>query len=250
MSRGAACSIITLLLLAGWNVSGDEPRKVTFRLADSAGKTWSLDDAKDAKAVVVIFLGTQCPINNAYAPRLAELHKTFTPEGVRFFAVNSNQHDTAEAIAAHAKKYGIPFPVLRDPEQKRADVFGARQVPEAFVLDAGGVIRYQGRIDDQFGIGYQRPAPTRHDLVEALEEVLAGKAVSQPATPVAGCFITPAPLPKADTTVTYAKHVSRILQKNCQECHRPGQIGPMPLLTYDDASSWAAMIKEVIVDKP
>src|SRR5262249_27859942 len=45
------------------------------------------------------------------------------------------------------------------------------------------------------------------------------------------------------------KHVSRILQKSCQECHRPGQIGPMPLLTYDDASSWAAMIKEVIVDK-
>src|SRR5262249_42454145 len=118
----------------------------------------------------------------------------------------------------------------------------------AFVLDANRAIRYQGRIDDQFGVGYKRTAPTRRDLAEALDEVLTGKAVTTAATPVAGCLISRAVKPKADATITYAKQVSRIIQENCQQCHRPGQIGPMPLLTYDDASDWSGMIKEVVSD--
>src|SRR5207237_2159542 len=106
--------------------------------------------------------------------------------------------------------------------------------------------RYQGRIDDQFGLGFQRPQPLRHDLASALDEVLAGKQVSQATTPVAGCLIGRAPQPKADARITYAKHVAPIIQNRCQECHRPGQLGPMALLTYDDVSSWSEMIDEVV----
>src|SRR5947199_105375 len=81
----------------------------------------------------------------------------------------------------------------------------------------------------------QTPQPTQGDLALALDEVLAGKAVSRRSTPVSGCLISRTPKPKPEGTVTYSKHVARILQKNCQECHRPGAIGPMSLLTYDDA---------------
>ncbi|MBI3410269.1 MAG: redoxin domain-containing protein [Planctomycetes bacterium] len=229
--------------------AGDGPAVRDFRLKDDAGKTWSLDDFKDKKAVVVVFLGTQCPINNAFAPRLAELHQEYAGKGVGFLAINSNEHDTLETIALHAKKHGIPFPVLRDEAHLAADRFGAQRTPETFVLDAKRTIRYQGRIDDQYGIGFQRPQPTRRDLSIALDEVLAGKAVTTPKTEVAGCIIARKPLAKGAGTVTFAKDVSRILQKSCQECHRPGQIGPMPLLTYEDASSWADMIREVVSDK-
>jgi peroxiredoxin len=220
-----------------------------FVLPDAAGKPWSLADHKGKKAYVVLFLGTQCPISNSYAPHLAELHGKYADKGVLFLAINSNHHDTAKEIGEHAKKYAIPFPVLCDVDQKIADGFGAERVPEAFVLDAAFKVVYHGRIDDQFGIGFTRPQPTRLDLAAALDEVLAGDKVSQPSTPVAGCYITRAPKAKAKATVTYAKEVSRILQSRCQECHRPGQIGPMPLLTYDDASSWSAMIREVVSDK-
>jgi peroxiredoxin len=238
---------LVLTLATGLStVTAQEKTIANFRLKDTAGKTWSLDDAKDKKAVVVIFLGTQCPINNAYAPRLAELHAAYAPRGVQLVAVNSNEHDTPAMIAAHATEHKIPFPVLRDEGHVVADRFGARRVPEAFVLDGKRVVRYQGRIDDQFGIGFQRPKATRRDLAEALDEVLAGKAVTLAKTQVAGCLITRAPRPKAGAGVTYTKDVAPILQRNCQECHRPGQIGPMPLLTYDDASSWAAMIREVV----
>src|SRR5437762_1140135 len=70
-----------------------------------------------------------------------------------------------------------------------ADQFGAQRTPEAVLLYAAGVVVYQGRIDDQFGIGYQQAKPTRRELADALDEVLAGKAVSRPQVPVAGCLI-------------------------------------------------------------
>src|SRR5262249_52009858 len=106
-----------------------------------------------------------------------------------------------------------------------------------------------GRIDDQFGVGFKRPAAMRHDLVEALEEVLAGKAVSVKETPVAGCLIARALTPKPAGKATYAKQGPRILQRRCQECHRPGEIGPMPLLSHEDAVAWSGMIREVVDEK-
>src|SRR5207249_10228049 len=169
-------------------------------------------------------------------------------KGVRFLAINANSQDTVESIRAHAKKHALTFPVLIDADGKIAERFGARRTPEAFVLDAQFKVRYQGRIDDQYGIGYQRPRPDRQDLVEAITEVLAGKAVSQPATAVAGCKIARAVQARNEGPITYTKHVAPILQNHCQECHRPGQIGPMSLLTYSQVSAWSATIADVLED--
>lgn len=220
-----------------------------FKLPDNRGRQVSLGDFQDKKAVVVVFIGTECPINNAYMPMLMELDRQFGPRGVQLLAVNSNQQDTPKRIAEHAKKHELAFPVLKDEDNRVADLFGARRTPEAFVLDGERVIRYQGRIDDQFGLDFKRPKPTRRDLVEALEEVLAGRTISQPTTPVAGCLIARASRPKREGQVTYAHDVASVLQKNCQECHRPGQIGPFSLLTYEDAVAWADTIREVIQDQ-
>jgi peroxiredoxin len=248
---GAAVFLIPILLVAADTKPADNaPRQVpAFTLKDAAGKNWSLKNQRTKKAVVVIFLGTECPINNAYLPRLAELHKTYSPRGVAFVAINSNSQDTPVRMAKHAREYGIPFPVLKDTANIVADQFEARRTPEVFVLDGAGKLLYQGRIDDQYGRGFARPAPTRRDLAEALDEILAGKPVSQPLTPVAGCPISRTISPKADGTITYTKQVASILQKNCQECHRPGQVGPMSLLTYEDALGWAESIREVVEER-
>jgi peroxiredoxin len=208
----------------------------------------SLGDFKDRKAVVVIFAGTECPISNAYLPRLAELSLEYGPRGVQFLAVNGNAQDTPERMVAHDRLHPLPFPLLKDAGNHLADLFDARRMAEAFVLDAAGTIRYRGRVDDQYGVGYQRPKATHRDLAEALDAVLAGKEVLQPVTPATGCRIGRVLPPKAGGPVTYSKQVARILQKNCQECHRPGQVGPMALLGYDDARDWAETIREVLED--
>ena len=90
---------------------------------------------------------------------LVELDKTYRDKGVQFVAINANEHDTLGRIAEHAKKFGLTFPVLRDDEATSSPIASARERhPTAFMLDAKHKIRYQGRIDDQFGIGFQRPS--------------------------------------------------------------------------------------------
>jgi peroxiredoxin/mono/diheme cytochrome c family protein len=230
-------------------------RKVgQFTLPDTSGRAVSLAQFKDKKAVVVIFMGTECPINNALMPRLVEMQKHYAPLGVQFLGINSNQQDTAERVAEHARQNGLNFPALKDEGNAVADQFGAERTPEAFLLDAERTIRYRGRIDDQFGIGYKRLQPTQRDLATALDELLAGKPISRPITPVAGCIISrvsPAHRATAggEAPITYANQVARIMQARCQECHRPGEVGPMSLLTYDDTVAWADTIREVLLDK-
>jgi peroxiredoxin len=199
--------------------------------------------------VVVAFIGTACPINNAYAPRLAKLAENYESKGVQFIGINPNRIDSVKDVAAHQKKYEIPFPVLKDSVNKVSDLFGARRTPEVFVLDDERTIRYRGRIDDQFGYDFRRSEPTKNELADAIEALLAGKPVAVSETQVAGCLITRATRPKDDAKITYTKDVARIIQKNCQECHRPGQIGPMPLLTFEDVEGWSAMIQEVVTDR-
>jgi peroxiredoxin/mono/diheme cytochrome c family protein len=218
----------------------------SFTLPDQHRRPRSLDAYKDKKAVVVVFLGTECPLANLYVPTLAELHKEYAPRGVQFLAVNANPQDSFVAVAAHAWERGIPFPVLKDYDQVALAALGARRTPEAFVLDAGRVIRYRGRIDDRYGLNYRRDEPRRRDLKEALDEVLAGRPVTTPRTDAQGCVIGKPREPEVKGEITYAKHVAPIIQSRCQGCHRPGQVAPFALLTYDDARAWSDMIREVV----
>lgn len=226
-------------------------RSADFALPDPrTDKTIRFADFKEKKAIALVFLGTQCPVNNAFVPELARLHQDFGPRGVQFLGINANAQDTPAALAAHAKKFEITFPVLKDAGNVVADQLGAERTPEVFVLNPAGKLLYRGRIDDQYGIGYYRPGkPTRRDLAEALEEVLAGKPVSVAKTDVAGCKIGRVVKTKNDGTITFAKHIVPILQNNCQECHRPGQIGPMALKEYRDVVAWADTIKEVVAER-
>jgi thiol-disulfide isomerase/thioredoxin len=236
------------------------PAPVGLKLADwslpraDTGKPWSLtEDGREAKVVVVVFLGTECPIGNAYAPVLVGLSKEYAAKGVVFVGVNSNRQDDAASVAKHAKEHGIPFAVLKDDGCALADRFLAKRTPEVFVLDGTRTVRYRGRIDDQMDKGIKRPGPQNRDLADALDAVLAGKDVIRPFTEPAGCFVGRGPKAKkavaGQDAVTYTKQVSRILQKNCQECHRAGEAAPFKLSSYSDAAAWSEPIREAVTEK-
>jgi peroxiredoxin len=220
-----------------------------FQLDDFRGRARSLADWKGSKLVVVAFLGTECPLANLYAPRLNELAAQYESRGVAFVAINSNYQDSITEVASHAQRQGLKYPVLKDPANKIADRFGAVRTPEVFVLDADRVVRYCGRIDDQYGIGFQKTKANRNDLEMALEELLAAKPVSQPTADAIGCLIgrVQRATPKGD--VTYSNQIARLLQKNCIECHHEGQIAPFSLTRYEETVGWAEMIKEVVHDR-
>jgi hypothetical protein len=145
--------------------------------------------AGGAKAIVFLFTATDCPISNRYAPEVQRVYRAFADKGVRFFLVYPNPADKPKLIREHAKSFGYPADALRDPKQALAKMAKATVTPEAAVF-VGGRLVYHGRIDDRIvDLGLERPAPTVHDLDEALTAVLAGKAVAHPVTQAVGCFI-------------------------------------------------------------
>jgi peroxiredoxin len=153
------------------------------------GKVRSLGDYRGKKAVVIVIVGTECPISNLYVVTLAEMHQKYSDKGVQFLAVNSNDHDSFDEVAAHARERKLPFPVLKDEDHSVVDALGASRTPEAFLLDADGVIRYTGRIDDQYGYRYRRASPSQTELKDAIDAVLAGKPVAVAKTKLEGCNV-------------------------------------------------------------
>jgi peroxiredoxin len=216
-----------------------------FTLKDAKGQPMALYDFKDKKAIVVVFLSFDCPVSNSYAPILAELAKTYTPQEVAFLAVNSSDEGDVIHFAKQASEYNLPFPVLKDVRHVAADAFKAEITPEVFVVDHNFVLRYRGRIDNGYYARLKKSnQTTRQDLQQALEELLAGKPVAEPVTRAVGCPIQREKATKATGKVTYYRDVLPILQEHCQQCHRPGEVGPFSLMTYKQAVNWAADIKE------
>jgi hypothetical protein len=151
-------------------------------------------------------------------------------------------------MAAHAVEHELEFPAVKDEGAACAAALGVKRTPEVVVLDARRRLRYRGRVDDQYRTGGARPRPTRHDLKEALDAVLAGKEVAVPRTPVDGCLITRPTLPEPKAPVTFADHVAPILQKHCAGCHRPGTAAPFSLITYEQVSARARTVADVVRD--
>ena len=221
-------------------------RVQSFELRDFRGKTYSLDDFKDRRALVIAILGTECPLALQYVPRLTQLAERFAARGVALIGIDSNQQDSISDLAQFAKTYAIEFPLLKDVGNVVADQMGAVRTLEVFVLDQDRVVRYWGRIDDQYVVGRQRKAATRADLAVALEEVLDGKQVTQAVTEVQGCRIGRVHQAKSNSQVTYSKHIAPLLNSHCVECHRAGQIAPFAMANYAEVAGWAETMLEVV----
>lgn len=220
-----------------------------MKRTDFQGKDWTWSELSGEKGTVVVFLGTQCPLAKLYTRRIEELSTKYSQRGVRFVAVDSNVQDSLAEMAAHARKHQLTIPFVKDPDQALADLLGATRTPEVCVLDTNAELKYRGRIDDQFGIGYAKEKETASELIDAMEAILSGREVPTSVTTAPGCLIGRVHHKKSDAVagvpITYAEHVAPVLQAHCVSCHREGDIGPMDLSTYEDAAAWAEMIVEV-----
>jgi thiol-disulfide isomerase/thioredoxin len=226
---------------------GDEVPRLTFK--DIRYLPRSLKDLGDNRATVLVFTNTTCPLVQKYWPKLKRLDEEYRGQGVQFLAVNVGPDDEIQEVAQQAIDFGVIFPVVKDTSGSCVKALGVERTPEVVVLDAGGKLRYRGRIDDQQRLGGSRPDVTEDSLKVALDDLLAGREIATPETPVDGCLITLSEFVPPKEPVLFYEHVTPLLQKHCQECHHAGGESPFSLITLEEVSAQAEMIAEVVTDR-
>jgi hypothetical protein len=190
--RGLISALLVLMAIAG-SAQASDAEEQAIRLVDVSGQEHRPFADPKTKAVALVFILTDCPIANSYAPEWNRLHETFGPRGVRLLLVQVDPSLTAEAARKHAREYQLKPQVILDPRHELVKKAGATKTPEAAVFSAAGKLLYRGRIDDRYvSLGKRRPEATTHDLRDALQAILAGKPVP-PGPEAVGCFIPELP---------------------------------------------------------
>ena len=155
----------------------------------AANSTFAQAPAKTAS--VLVFVTTDCPVSNRYIPEIKRLAEKYASRGVSFSLVFPVPADTPELIDKHREKFEYKLQVIRDAKFAMMKAAGATITPQAVVYDGNKKLVYRGRIDDRYvDLGKERPAPTTHDLDDALAAIIGGWPVRETETQAVGCFLS------------------------------------------------------------
>ncbi len=164
-----------------------------FSLPDVvSGKTISLNDFSDNKALLVMFICRHCPYVVHVQEELARMGKDYKDENIDIVAISSNDpdydsDDRPERLKEMAEDLDFNFPYLFDETQEVAKAFTAACTPDFFLFDKDKQLVYRGQLDDSRP-GSGQPV-TGKDLREAIDAVLVEKPVSKEQRPSSGCNI-------------------------------------------------------------
>lgn len=200
------------------------------------------------KPLVIFIFSAFCPVSNKYGPELARLENDYAARGISFLLVAPTTSETASDLTNYIAKYHLKSPVVKDAHDVLVQALGATTTTETFVLDAARKLIYRGAINDQYGLGYSREAPSHTYLRDALEAMLHGQSPAIAATTAPGCDLDLPAASSADAkpALTYYHQISRILQANCINCHHSGGIGPFSLETLPDVVGNSGRIRQAV----
>ncbi len=146
--------------------------------------------ASSGKVVVLVFLRRDCPVSSRYAPVIQQISKRYA-DHASFWLVYPDKSDSPPEIRKYLQDYGYRLPALRDPEHALVKVGHAQITPEVAVFDRDHELVYDGRIDNWYvDLSRSRPAPTTHELEDAIRAALAGKPVGKSEVRGVGCYIS------------------------------------------------------------
>lgn len=197
-----------------------------------------LHDTVETKCQVLLFLDTQCPVCQGYAPRLRALIEQYRTQGVNFEAYFPNQGENDAKIRSFLSANQLNFDWSYDPGAERAKKYGVSMVPSVVVVSTDQRVRYAGAIDDNKDASLAK----RPYLAEALDAVLGGKTPKLAKTTSIGCVLEPGDGVPDAKSITYSSHVARLLNQHCVQCHQPNQSAPFSLVGYANAKAKANMI--------
>jgi len=163
-----------------------------FRLPDTEGRLISLEDFKDAKALLVIFMCNHCPYVKHIRPGLVEFAQKYQSKGLAVVGINANDaakypEDSPEKMVDEVATAGYTFPYLYDETQEAAKAYRAACTPDFFLFDKNRKLVYRGQFDDSRP-GNNIPV-TGKDMREAVDALLAEKAINPAQSPSIGCNI-------------------------------------------------------------
>jgi thiol-disulfide isomerase/thioredoxin len=142
------------------------------------------------KVLVLIFVRTDCPISNRYAPLLQEMNKKYG-QRASFQLVFPDKTESTDKIRHYLQEYSYQLPAIRDLDHALVKRTMAKATPEAAVFDAKGQLVYHGRIDNLYEhIGQSRRVATTHELADAIEAASKGLNPPISTTEAVGCFIS------------------------------------------------------------
>lgn len=186
----AALSIIALQPIEPLPLGSPVP-SADVKMKDITGKEVSLKDAQTEKGLLVMFSCNTCPYVIKNQGRAYEACKYAQGNGIGVAILNSNEgkrgdDDSYESMKDYAKSQGYNWYYLVDNNSKLADAFGANRTPECFLFNAEGKLVYHGAIDDNPS---DAGAVSRKHLIQAIDEMKAGKDVSVKQSKSVGCTI-------------------------------------------------------------
>lgn len=187
-----AATVLAATVLAATVFAASAGTPTEFDALEAVGAARPIEVASLAGAhgTVFVFVRTDCPIANRYAPELERLRVSYTPRGIALYLVYVDPDEDDALIAQHLTRYRLGYRALRDRGHRLVAATGAKVTPEAAVYDAGGELVYAGRIDDRFvDFGKGREQPSQRELVDALEALLAGRAIARARVEAIGCYI-------------------------------------------------------------
>jgi thiol-disulfide isomerase/thioredoxin len=156
---------------------------------DLDGRAVDPFQAARGKVIVFIFVRTDCPVSNRYAPTIQQLSAKYSGKAA-FWLVYPSKSESADTIRKHDREFGYQLPALRDPQRVLVKAGSARITPEAAAFDAQRRLVYHGRIDNLYAdFGHARKAATTHELDEAIRAALDGKTLTAAEKPAVGCYI-------------------------------------------------------------
>lgn len=198
MSRiGLAAAVVAMSATAA-SLAGEDKTKAelgekapNFTLVDSGGQKRSLSDY-EGKLVVLEWMNPDCPyVQNCYKSKAMqtayEKVKALSP-GAVWLAINTTYSTTPEQNEMWIKQYGLQYPILLDTDGKVGTLYDARRTPHMFVIDAEGVLRYHGAIDDNRMAGKSLDETTNY-VVNAVTQITAGETVAPDYVKPYGCSV-------------------------------------------------------------
>ena len=144
-------------------------------------------------ALVLLFIRTDCPISNRYAPEIQRLYQSYHRQGIEFRLVYTESALDSAAVTRHKSEYGLTLPSEIDTGHAYLRKAKVTVTPEAAVF-AGSEMLYRGRIDDLYpALGQSRRQASIHDLEEVLRALAAGQKPAPRFTRATGCAIESGP---------------------------------------------------------